>query len=58
MYHHIKHPAKMKNWTYLLIFTIIACTNSQQNANRPDNLDSIPITTEIDNEYSSDKEIC
>ena len=58
MYHHIKHPTKMKNWTYLLIFTIIACTNSQQNANRPDTLDSNPITTETDNEYSSDKEIC
>ena len=57
MHHHIKYLAKMKHWTYLLIFTIIACTNSQQNAYRPDTLDSIPITTETDNEYSSDKEI-
>jgi hypothetical protein len=48
----------MKHWTYLLILTIIACTNPQQNANRPDTLDSNPITTETDNEYSSDKEIC
>lgn len=39
----------MKHWTCLLIFTIIACTNQQQKANRPDTLVSDPITTETDN---------
>ena len=44
----------MKHWTYLLILTIIACTNPQQNANRPDTLDSNPVTTETENEYEQE----
>lgn len=44
----------MKHWTCLLIFTIIACTNQQQKANRPDTLVSDPITTETDNEYEQE----
>ena len=54
----------MKHWTYLLILTIISCNNQQQKVNqqqtvnRPDTLVSNPITSETDNKYRSDKEIC
>ena len=48
----------MKYLTFLLLLTVIACNNQQQKVNRPDTLDSIPISTEKDNEYSSSKEIC
>ena len=44
----------MKHWTCLPIFTISACTNQQQKANRPDTLVSDPITTETDNEYEQE----
>lgn len=44
----------MKHWTYLLILTIISCSNQQQNANQPDTLGSNPITTETDNKYGQD----
>lgn len=48
----------MKHWNYLLILTIISCTNQQQKANQSDTFDSNPTTTETYNEYHNSKQIC